>query len=139
MTIEEVKALSDEELRVKVAELDGEDVKICPVHQSRYCCGRSFPNYPHDLNAVHEVEARFMVGANSYWSNLLVITDARHGRTMDWRAFAHASARERCEALLMTLSAGDAQHEATSGGVAEAGKAAPPPREKRARLSRPGT
>lgn len=60
------------------------------------------PDYLHDLNAMHEAEARFMEGNNAYWINLLEITD-RVGRCMDWRQFGHATARQRAEAFLRTV------------------------------------
>jgi hypothetical protein len=61
------------------------------------------PNYPNSLDACADFEGKLLVGEQRYWIKLLEITDRDNGRTMDWRAFAHASAAQRCEALCRTL------------------------------------
>jgi hypothetical protein len=57
----------------------------------------ALPDYPNDLNAVHEAEKKLDVNPWQQYINLLpdIIED--------WRSPIHATARQRCEALLKTV------------------------------------
>ena len=116
MTTQEVQALTDEEIRVKVAELQGwenvhrfnkwqeggpascKDGDLVGDFNGRTRC--HLPNYPADLNACHEVEKML---TNEQWpaysSTLWRITNQAPSNYE-----CHASARQRCEALLITLT-----------------------------------
>jgi len=106
MTHEEVSKLTDEEIRFKVAEL-------CGTWRWRHCYdlyGKDpffdSPNYPEDLNACHEFEKTIhTVQVQTYRKHLqsLVEQEVETGMFGIW----HATARQRCEALLMTMTAGE--------------------------------
>ena len=125
MTLQEVQALTDDEIRVKVAELNGwremEWGELASVREAKerklFCRSNELhrcewlPNYPADLNACHEAEeAWFRSNPNPVWkysTNLEQIVER------DWEAgmpdlnsvcFYRATARQRCEALLLTLT-----------------------------------
>lgn len=93
MTIEEVKNLSDEELRIKVAELlgfencgrysqdghideDGVFIAEGPIEENKYAIltGKlldlkvrsAIPDYPKDLNAMREVEDDMLNGSSGW-------------------------------------------------------------------------
>ena len=86
---ETVKAMSDEQLCAEVARLDGRQ-------------GDIIPNYPHDLNAVHEVEKKITDELDLvYLKHLVDCCDFDSPPTPVERA----TARQRCEALLVCLSA----------------------------------
>lgn len=111
---DKVRALSDEELRVKVAELDGWKRD----KQTGYFLGdtESLPNYLHDLNAVHEIEEKLDGDQVSAYAKLLgrhhptycvKVLDGRDPEEDFWYetfTLIHATARQRCEALVLTLS-----------------------------------
>lgn len=89
MNITEIKAMTDEELRIKVAELLG----VMPP--SVACYGMSeVPNYPADLNACHEME-KALLGDN--WHDYAALLKS----TAQFRW--HATARQRCEAFVATM------------------------------------
>lgn len=129
MTHATVRTMTDEQLRVRVAELlgwrrstwreqgysrgaDGEvwlekDSNICrPLHADDDPFKYPFPDYPHDLNACHEME------------KALLRTDDK-GRVLGtkWYTYAHtlsslvpfgqpiicATARQRCEAFVIAM------------------------------------
>lgn len=56
------------------------------------------PNFPHDLNAVQGVKS-LISDFNKYESKLWVVTG-----TIGWKEMVFATARQRCEALVLTLS-----------------------------------
>ena len=106
-----VQALSDRELRIKVAELCGYEYH---THHKRWRLGdlgptypvRSLPHYERDLNAMHEAEemlAAWYTGVHpsdeDFLHNLIkvVATEGKH------RMAHHATARQRAEAFVMTL------------------------------------
>lgn len=122
MTLEEVKALSDEELRIKVAELCGWE--ISPFGSGIICFNEeldkqrapeddgirfSLPDYPHDLNACHEMEKAAEV--DEYVPTLYeVITGyplkimQNQGQAIDLMNWVYnATARQRCEAFVLTM------------------------------------
>lgn len=95
LTLEQVKAMSDDELRSKVAELCG-----WKPYRFGGCKGdaheASPPNYCRDLNAMHEAE-KSIITQDQYipdYTEALYDT-ARH----DW----HATARQRAEAFVLTM------------------------------------
>ena len=109
MTREQVKQLSDEEVRIKVAELLGwtgcqtaqvtcdEPRGYNPKWVHRKSPWRSvIPNYPRDLNACHEMEKVFGCELGVYEYNLQQICG------YGYMCGAMASARERCEAFILT-------------------------------------
>lgn len=116
MNIKEVQALSDEALRIKVAELCGFrdihpiDNALCDDAQIWTLVGlphndspggpwvfgdNPVPDYPNDLNAMHEAEDMLNAGQiNHYESNLMRLGCAR---------LLVATARQRCEAFVLTM------------------------------------
>jgi len=133
MKLEEVKALSDNELRIKVAELLGwSDVEndriVLNVHELRGMApdqtylsyGRwriKVPNYPRDLNACHKMEnSRIMNDTRRfvlYCANLTDIVDGQNPGKLHTHKSAmlyeppprilNATARQRCEAFVLTM------------------------------------
>lgn len=112
MTLEQIQALTDDEIRVRVAELCGwqwEKLWTGELHgkpigeQGPF---REVPNYPADLNACHEFEHGLSYDqASEYGQALLKI---RAAERWDDRppagdhAFFHTP-RARCEAFLATM------------------------------------
>lgn len=107
MNIEKVKKLTDEELRVKVAELCGWKVSF---HESQNWWFRDgddptladgLPNYPLDLNAMHKaVETlRKLPGPEWYDFGYLLIEEC--GSTMNC---INATARVRAEVFVAILT-----------------------------------
>lgn len=110
MTLEQIQKLTDDELRVRVAELRGwKNHARGSYHDWRDAdgCSRNtstgMPNYPADLNACHEFE-RNLAGFNpqtaksqygDYISALQTITG--------WWRTPCAPARARCEAFLTVM------------------------------------
>lgn len=99
--------MTDEKMRVKIAEVCGWTVLDVPVLDAGFasyakdpngCLCPSVPNYPQDLNACHEMEDVLfeMVNTNeeAYYHLLICITSGRPYR---------ASSRQRCEAFLRTI------------------------------------
>jgi hypothetical protein len=123
MTVDEVKHLSDDELRIKVAELCGwKNIEPyrpngCQLFKDLFglhigMFGR-LPDYPNDLNAMHEAEKLLITCPR------LDSTDTIKGRT-DWYSsdlmrvmggarrsslfsISHATARQRAEAFVLTM------------------------------------
>jgi hypothetical protein len=88
--------MTDQEINVAIAEACGKDMRICPAHHSRTCCGRqgNFPDYCTDLNAMHEAEKMLTtVQCAKYETHL--------GNTCNrvW----HATPRQRAEAFLRVI------------------------------------
>ncbi len=50
--------MTELEQRLAIHGARGLDVKVCPIHHQVECCGRNIPNYPHDLNAMHDATAK---------------------------------------------------------------------------------
>lgn len=93
--------MTPEAQRVAIAEACGIDVKICPVHRSRTCCGRGYPNYLNDLNAMYEAEKVIPHLRQQYLDNLVVICGIRKSKDCNCAVFATAS--QRAEAFLRCL------------------------------------
>jgi hypothetical protein len=115
MTLEQIQALTDDEIRVRVAELCGWTkqreieagywVWIAPDGNT---VGQStLPNYPADLNAI---QAAIIAHADSLPSRYqreewLCMVEAYAIRSVEEPAFI-APARARCEAFLAVMQAG---------------------------------
>ena len=104
MNIYEVQALSDEQLRIKVATLLG-------TANWQYCEDLygpdpylDAPNYPKDLNDCHKMEESLTSEQLTEYANTLGsgFTGANRGQT-DKAAATHATARQRCEAFVLTM------------------------------------
>ena len=122
MTPEQVKALSDDELRIRVAELVGwtnvqqsddavEDISNIGcgfVGTLPKCdeCNKEFlfpvPDYPYDLNACHEMEEAIKGPDAAIYTSLLTI-DNPWMHIVGWNLL-HATARQRCEAFVIAMS-----------------------------------
>ena len=101
--------MTDDQIRIAIAEWCGwkfivsHDVmgKAVPDRwikdEMEYFEDHPFPDYPNDLNAVHEAEKKLDVNPWQQYINLLpdIIED--------WRSPIHATAHQRCEALLKTI------------------------------------
>lgn len=105
LTLEQVKALSDEELRVKVAKLCGWGEFHNDHYGSGFWTGPSAvdgedpPDYPHDLNAMHVVEEGMTDAQyDTHWNELVAIC-VRDGR----ERMNSATARQRAEAFVLTM------------------------------------
>ena len=127
MTLEQIKQLSDDEIRIKVAELlgwqcvteeetsDGIDwAGFSPdgtlnsgVNAGEYrgygSCGYRFvlPNYPHDLNACAAMEDTLDDSQKDSFEYLLGIVIGPGRERWRWHLL-HATARQRCEAFIVT-------------------------------------
>jgi hypothetical protein len=116
MTIEQVKALSGEELRVKVAELCGwkkveeesaiwNNVWTLNGKKPQGLCNTAPPLYHCDLSAMHEAERNIGLGQLTAYMRLLgenaPMKDMDVARD-DW-ASCHATARQRAEAFVLTM------------------------------------
>lgn len=63
------------------------------------------PDYLNDLNAVHELEEKLSDEQTSIYSSYLLQNKSdRPGRGAIFWGMAHATAAQRCEALLKTLN-----------------------------------
>ena len=117
MTLKEVQALNDEELRIKVAQLcdlddprilhkehEGDRGVMVPYKEFVYGKhGLSIPNYPQDLNAMHEVEVKNIIPhverRGFYRDTLSLLVDGGYtgGRMI------YAKVRQRAEAFVLTM------------------------------------
>ena len=116
MNLKEVQALTNGELRIKVAESCGIKGRF---HSTG--CGVEFredgkdywqriPDYPQDLNAMHEVE-EMLVGillkygqeATCRYEYVLADVIGCHASTMFRWKLLHATARQRAEAFVLTM------------------------------------
>lgn len=97
--------MNPEQQRIKLAEWDG---WIPHPHHSRrwkyeedgktgWIDEDDLPNYPFDLNAVHELEKK--VHDEKWISYVKLLAKACEYQ----KGFCHATAAQRCEALLKTL------------------------------------
>ena len=114
MKLKEIQALGDVELRIKVATLDGWNDR--PVlewdhyflkrvgHRSVEAATYSdLPDYPNDLNAMHEAEKVVVAGVEDrlrYLANLSLVT---RDNPLTLGMF-RATARQRAEAFVLTLT-----------------------------------
>ena len=112
MTYAQVKALTDEEIRIKVAELlgwvsngagawhkDGAVRKLVfEDGEGRFRDTHPLPNYPRDLNACHEFEKTLADGQWTLYTDMLTPVDTHY---VQRRHCAHATARQRCEAFII--------------------------------------
>lgn len=122
MTLEEVKALSDDELRIRVAKLLGWEVhtwKGLPslaedptekqwIRRRVLLRESELPNYPRDLNACHEMEMTLTKEQFQDYTHRLFIRFhiEENGKTADYppdRTVMCATARQRCEAFVLTM------------------------------------
>ena len=119
MTLQEIQAMTDDEIRVRVAELmgwthvwRGEHSGILTGYAPQNGGERVPPNYPADLNACASFEATFISDyerAVKYSWNLLrairlEVPEDADDLNLDycWH-IAHATARARCEAFLAVM------------------------------------
>jgi hypothetical protein len=125
VTLEEVKAMSDEELRAQVALLFGwtpypwftatylaktkEWYEPFWSHESgKFKC---VPDYSHDLNAVHEVIMSLDCRNSLAYARILQSGQIQLGEGIGYQSSLrpfyeiNATARQRCEALVLCLSA----------------------------------
>lgn len=106
MTLERIQALTDDEIRVRVAELRGW-VHYASWHHpdiEEPLFTPEPPNYPADLNACAEFERILSTREASEYNRTLqsICLDAPDdGPASDYGW--HASARQRCEAFLATM------------------------------------
>ena len=107
--------MTNEEIRIAMAEVDGlkfpygiqfsKDGRAWDLHASPAFC----PNYPEDLNAVHKVEKKLSAREKGdYASRLFSICNVPGANTEQqerdgWFIHIHATAPQRCEAILRTL------------------------------------
>jgi len=118
MKLEEVQALSDEALRIKVAEFCGwvredrpmihpvqvtEEGWIHPTNGGWYggYAERVLPNYPKDLNACHEIVASLDPIQMERWKMHLHYATTAYA--VDAVAMLNATSRQRCEAFVLTM------------------------------------
>ena len=138
MTLEEIKKISDEELRIKVAELcgwkpevDRRDLTcICTIWTKNGKVASSsghLPDYPQDLNAMHEAEELLQLcndpeckhdecgkGTWGFYTRTLdEVVDDNFQKGGSWGVSYSATARQRAEAFVLTMIATeDRKHEA---------------------------
>ena len=114
MTLEQIKAMTDDELRIKVAELMG---WVSVPHRTRPLTGKEFsvdtqgtawtelpyemPNWPGDLNACAEMEDTLDDSQKDSFEYLLGIVIGPGRERWRWHLL-HATARQRCEAFIAT-------------------------------------
>ena len=113
MNLKEIQALGDVELRIKVAKLDGWNDR--PVlewdhyflkrvgHRSVEAATYSdLPDYPNDLNAMHEAEKLLTKDQRAEYGPLISRVSGK-GQGVWWN-LTHATARQRAEAFVLTLT-----------------------------------
>ena len=115
MTLKEIQDLSDDELRIRVAEFMGyKGIKPWTAlnhgqffgQLGRYT-GVSVPNYPQDLNACQVVWDEASPTARAAWMDKLdevcgVVRETDCG-VINPEAWVWAPARQRCEALVLAM------------------------------------
>ena len=105
MNLEQVEKMSDEELRIKVAELRGWNGVI---RSGSWIIGwtdkpseeREIPDFSQDLNAMYEVEKDMTEKEYNKYCDML--WNMCHGASGKSGAI-HASARQRAEAFVMAM------------------------------------
>ena len=117
MTIDEVRALSDEELQLKVALYDGFTDPFGPLHQNRdgrlygwqvHQGYRTFfkpiPEYANDLNAMHSAVSKLdWTILNEWLYNLGQILGYHNRNEWEWCALVNATAKQRAQAFLLMM------------------------------------
>lgn len=124
MTQKQVKEMTDEQLRIKMAELCGWKYagKWSPAgkpypedhHGTKFDIGKNhvgcschrLPDYPRDLNAMHEAEKTFSTYGKEqeYYKNLIgVVYVWDYSCGINGAKVAHATARQRAEAFVLTM------------------------------------
>lgn len=105
--------MSDEQLRVEIAEWCGwrnitrvTDGHLMAEHDD-FICAHQLPNYPHDLNAVHEAEKK--LSREQQWKYAEILSDGIDEAICDNETYvayfmlAHSDARQRCIALVKVV------------------------------------
>ena len=123
---DEIRAMSDNELRITVAELCGwnkpvsqtgtlacPDTEMCPPRSLLYQrLAEPIPNYPYDLNAMHEAEKLLTdYGRRALYINWVygLICRDKNGRMFDEAGLTptdnliFAKARQRAEAFVLVM------------------------------------
>ena len=121
MTLQQIQALTDDEIRVRVAELIGwtkrreveADYWVWDSPHGTLMGQSMLPNYPADLNACHEIAMsldRDSLQYSAYCSavnQIIAITNsAKNARPIQ---AIDATARARCEAFLAVMQAGNGE------------------------------
>ena len=114
MTLKEVQALSDEELRIKVAELAGwHSVGMRPYASTVHPLGvergqtiwphtlKPIPNYPQDLNATHKL--LLALTQNQLMEVRFRLLDMLCPDNDGFEAILIATARQLCEVVVLTM------------------------------------
>jgi hypothetical protein len=108
--------MNDDQIRIAIAEWcgwhfteNGDPYKLNSTNRPVYFTKgmEAVPDYPNDLNAVHEAEGRLtdFTEMQTYLRKLKNIVAQSH----EWEdlmccwCITHATARQRCEALLKTI------------------------------------
>lgn len=104
-----IQELTDELIRLRVAELLG--WRRCENRKNQgtwygqrppeYNGWSLLPDYPNDLNACHEMEETLNESGQDRFTYLLSILVGEGNAGYRWR-FARATARQRCEAFILT-------------------------------------
>lgn len=125
MTLKEVEALSDHELRLKVAELCGWTVKPCTYTESGYMYWNDeldksrpddddgirfeLPDYTGSLDAMHEAEKILDTDKmqDAYLVALEEFTGADYGlKDFEWR-LCNSTAKDRAKAFVLAMTRGE--------------------------------
>jgi hypothetical protein len=101
--------MTEELQRIRIAEACGFDKSHWLELKGGVVFGTSgsLPDYPNDLNAMHEAEKTLDDDLDlDYSENLEIATGARWGanNSYDMSKYRSATARQRCEAFLKTLN-----------------------------------
>ena len=105
MTLEQVKQLSDEQIRIKVAELLGWRPYSANKNKDpkelwlRDTYSNVLPKYSTDLNACHEMEETLNDSQKDNFEYVLGIVIGSGRERWRWHLL-HATARQRCEAFI---------------------------------------
>lgn len=103
--------MTHEDQKIAIAEACGMNIKRCPIHLQRECCGRKIPDFLGDLNAMHEAEKALTNAQRRYYSEMLVKVHPLHyDPTKDVNdlymkifLIANMTAAQRAEAFLKTI------------------------------------
>lgn len=116
MTLEKIQAMSNEDLRIKVAELlgfirefgwgleDDPNFFVWFKNGEESC---EPPDYPQDLNACHEMWLGTRLELQEVWMDMLykVCEIEEDPDIQNPEALCWATARQRCEAFVLTMEA----------------------------------
>ena len=124
MNINDVKSLTDKQLRVRVASalgiinIEKADYATCDIESTGCWYGKKngmlvdVPDYPNDLNAMHEIINDPMIsgdwsrpqGKGHYLNNLSIVVLGRLPFCdPDWWLIMNATARQRAQAFVLTM------------------------------------